>query len=337
MANSKKSLSIDKPVASADDIARVVAGCIERHVLPGQGIVVGLSGGIDSVALLHILVQLRKEGQPDFQLSALHVHHGISLFADEWDDFCHDACKQMDVAYSCLRVAVERSSKDGLEAAARRARHEVFAAADADWLMLAHQRDDQAETLLFNLLRGSGIAGVAAMRELNGRLLRPMLTISRGEIEQYAQLHQLDWCEDESNADTRYSRNFLRRSIIPALTLRFPATTKNLAAAAGRFAEAHDMLNELAIADLGDVPAEFPLSLQKLRALSEARARNLLRYLLAGQNVQIPSEARLREALRQMLAADADRHPALVFGRYRLLRRRGWIYLEPVAACADKH
>ncbi len=296
----------------------------------------GLSGGIDSVALLHILVHLRKEGQQDFHISALHVHHGISQFADEWDDFCHDACRQMGVAYSCARVAVERSSKDGFEAAARRVRHEVFAAACADWLMLAHHRDDQAETLLFNLLRGSGIAGVAAMREQNGQLLRPLLTVSRGEIEQYAQLHQLEWREDESNADTRYSRNFLRRNIIPALTHRFPATAKNLAAAAGRFAEAHEMLNELAIADLGDAPAEFPLSLQKLRTLSEVRARNVLRYLLAGEKVQIPSEARLREALRQMLAADADRHPALVFGRQRLLRRRDWIYLEPVGACADK-
>ncbi|MDI6748207.1 MAG: tRNA lysidine(34) synthetase TilS [Rhodocyclaceae bacterium] len=336
MANSKKLLSTEPLDPSANALVEAVDACLERHVLPGQRVVVGLSGGMDSVCLLHMLVQLKDHRQRTFNIAALHVHHGLSPFADQWDAFCSDYCQQLHVPYANVRVEVERSSRDGLEAAARRARHAVFAAAEADWFMLAHQRDDQAETLLFNLLRGSGIAGVAAMREQSGRLLRPMLGISRDAIERYVLRHQLEWCEDESNADTRYSRNFLRRSILPALTLRFPATTKNLAAAASRFAEAHDMLDELAIADLGASVAEFPLSLQKLAVLSEPRARNLLRYLLAGQNVQIPSEARLREALRQMLDADPDRHPALVFGRHRLLRRRGWVYLEPVAACADK-
>ena len=336
MVNSRKSLSIDTPASSANCLVQAVAACLARYVLPRHRVVVGLSGGIDSVSLLHVLVHLKQDGQLDFDLAALHVHHGISPFADQWDEFCRDACQQWRVPYASVRVLVERSSKDGLEAAARRARHAVLSTAPADWIMLAHQRDDQAETLLFNLLRGSGIAGVAAMREHSGRLLRPMLTIGREAVEQYARLHQLAWCEDESNADTRHSRNFLRQSILPALTTRFPATTKNLAAAASRFAEAHDMLNELAIADYGDAPVEFPLNVQKLRDLSEPRARNLLRYLLAVQNVQIPSEARLREALRQMLEADVDRHPALVFGQYRLLRRRGWVYLEPVAACADK-
>lgn len=305
-------------------------------MLPRQHVVVGLSGGIDSVSLLHALSRQINAGSRPFALSALHVHHGISPHADQWEVFCRDYCARLGVPYASVRISVERASKDGLEAAARRARHAVFADVDADWLMLGHQRDDQAETLLFNLLRGSGVAGAAAMRERNGRLLRPLLSIDRTEVERYARLHQLEWCEDESNADTRHSRNFLRRSIIPALTCRFPATVKNLAGAAGRFGEAQQLLNELALIDLGDAAAEFPLDLRKLRTLDEPRARNLLRYLLAIGHVQIPSEARLREALRQMLAAGTDRHPALVFGQQRLLRRHGWIYLEPVEACADK-
>lgn len=333
MANSRKLPSIDSP---DDAPVTAVASCIERHVLPGQRVVVGLSGGTDSVVLLHALLRQMNVAPRAFALSAVHVHHGISPHADQWDAFCRDYCERLGVPYASVRISVERASKDGLEAAARRARHAVFAGVDADWLMLAHQRDDQAETLLFNLLRGSGIAGGAAMRERNGRLLRPLLAVGRDEIERYARLHQLEWCEDESNADTRHSRNFLRHDIIPALTGRFPATARNLAGAAARFGEAQQLLNELALIDLGDAEAAFPLNLQKLRVLTEPRARNLLRYLLANRNVQIPSEARLREALRQMLDAGADRHPVQVFGQHRLLRRRGRIYLEPVEACADR-
>lgn len=336
MENSRKLPSIDTVERDDNALVGAVAACLECHVLPGQRVAVGLSGGIDSVALLHVLREVNavNAAHSACVLSALHVHHGISPHADQWDVFCRDYCARLRVPYASVRVTVGVASQEGLEAAARRVRHAEYAAVDADWIMLAHQRDDQAETLLFNLLRGSGVSGAAAMREKNGRLLRPLLSVGRAEVERYARLHQLDWCEDESNADTRHSRNFLRQSIFPALTGRFPAAAKNLAAAAARFAEAHELLGALALADLGDAAAEFPLDVAKLRALSEPRARNLLRYLLASHHVQIPGEVRLREALRQMLDAAPDRHPALVFGRHRLLRRRGWIYLEPVEECA---
>lgn len=339
MANSRKLPSIDTAdqadKARDDALVRAVTASLERHVLPGQRVAVGLSGGMDSVALLRVLQQINA-AHGGYVLSALHVHHGISPHADQWDVFCRDYCARLCVPYSNVRVTVEVASPEGLEAAARRVRHAEFAAADVDWLMLAHHRDDQAETLLFNLLRGSGVSGAAAMRERSGRLLRPLLSVGRAEVERYVRLHQLDWCEDESNTDIRHSRNFLRRNILPALTGRFPAAAKNLAAAAARFAEAHELLGALAWVDLGDADAEFPLEVAKLRVLSEPRARNLLRCLLAGHHVQIPSEARLREALRQMLAAGADRHPALVFGQHRLLRRSGWIYLEVVEGCAAR-
>jgi len=193
---------------------------------------------------------------------------------------------------------------------------------------LAHHRDDQAETLLFNLLRGTGVAGAAAMRERSGRLLRPFLSVGRDDIMRYAAEHRLDWVEDESNADTRHARNFLRHRILAPLSQRFPAAAKNLAGAAARFAEAQDLLDDLARADLGSV-TDFPLPVATLQALDEPRARNVLRYLLARRGVPIPGEARLREALRQMLSAAADRHPALQLGRHRLTRRRGLLYIEP--------
>lgn len=304
-------------------LSAVLAACLQRHVQAGQQLVVGLSGGIDSVVLLHALSELHKCG-----LSALHVHHGISPNAERWTGFCEDLARQLDVPFECVKVEVERGSADGLEAAARRARHAAFASAQADWIVLAHHRDDQAETLLFNLLRGTGVAGAAAMRERSGRLLRPFLAIGRDEIERYATAHRLDWIEDESNADTRYSRNFLRHRILDPLLKRFPAAAKNIAGAAARFAEAQDLLDDLARADLGAV-SDFPIPVTLLQGLDEARARNVLRHLLARHAAKIPSEARLREALRQMLTAAADRHPDLRFGDHRLVRRRGLLYLEP--------
>lgn len=313
-----------------------MAVSLDRNVRAGEHVVVGLSGGVDSVVLLHALAAQCSATGRAFRLSALHVHHGISPNADRWAAFCADHARQLGVPYAQAHVEVERAAPDGLEAAARRARHAVFDAVAADWIMLAHHRDDQAETLLFNLLRGTGIAGAAAMRARSGRLLRPFLAIGRSEIERYAGAHALAWCEDESNADIRHSRNFLRHRILAPLVQRFPAAARNLAAATARFAEARDLLDDLARLDLGEDSGDFPLSLEKLRELAESRARNVLRYLLVQRAVPIPSEARLREALRQMLTAGADRHPALVLGAYRLLRRRGRIYLEPVDASIDR-
>lgn len=323
MASTRKSPSIDAAVALAPGLTAVLAACLQRHVQSGQRLVVGLSGGIDSVVLLHALASLHRDG-----VSALHIHHGISPNADRWAKACAEFALQLGVPFACARVEVERSSADGLEAAARRARHAAFAAAQADWIVLAHHRDDQAETLLFNLMRGTGIAGAAAMRERSGRLLRPLLTLGRDEIERYAVAHRLDWIEDESNADTRHARNFLRHRILAPLTQRFPAAAKNLAGAAARFAEAQDLLDDLARADLGSV-TDFPVPVTALQVLDEPRARNVLRYLLARHAVPIPSEARLREALRQMLSAAADRHPALQLGDHRLTRRHGLIYIDP--------
>jgi len=168
------------------------------------------------------------------------------------------------------------------------------------------------------------------MRERTGVLLRPLLGIGRTAIEAYAAAHHLDWIEDESNADIRHSRNFLRQRVLPEISDRFPAAARNLAAAAARFAEAGELLDVLARTDLEAID-DFPVSIACLAKLDVLRARNALRYLLAQRDVQIPSEARLREALRQLLNAAQDRHPAVQFGTYRLCRRRGWIHLEPLA------
>jgi tRNA(Ile)-lysidine synthase len=331
MANSRKSPSIDAAAALSAAVTRCLTPCVH----PGAHVTVALSGGIDSVCLLHVLVQLVHSGHCPLVLSAVHVHHGLSPHADHWEAFCQEYCASLQVPCSSVHVTVDRHSKEGLEGAARRVRHAVFDAIATDWVLLAHHRGDQAETLLFNLLRGCGLAGAAAMRERNGRLLRPFLQLGREEIELYARHHGLSWCEDESNADERHARNFLRQNIVPQLAVRFPAAVASLAGAAARFAEAKDLLDELARADLPAGHDGFPVRIDVLQALGEVRARNVLRYLLAKNQVQIPSEPRLREALRQMLAAGQDRHPVVVFGRHCLRRQRGWVYLEAVEGWAD--
>jgi tRNA(Ile)-lysidine synthase len=297
----------------------------EGFVKPGHILTVGLSGGLDSVVLLH---WLQRYLSPDlYQLRALHIHHGLSPNADAWAEACGRLCERLSVPLVVDHVEVERGSADGLEAAARRARHAAFSKTGSDWLLLAHHARDQAETLLFNLLRGCGVRGAGAMRPRQGRLLRPWLAVGRDVLEDYAQGEVLTWIDDESNADIRYSRNFLRCRVFPIMRSRFPATDSRLTAATRHFAEAQELLDDLARNDLAGKPARFPIRLSLLNALSEPRARNLLAFLLRESGVLITGEDRLKEALRQFRTAAEDRHPSMTFGEYHIVRRRGQVEL----------
>lgn len=319
MASSKKS-------PCSEPLRAGWLACAEGRIRHGQKVTVGLSGGLDSASLLHWLSNGNVEDK--VHLSALHVHHGISENADAWADGCRSLCEQLQVPLAIVRVTVERGSSDGLEGAARRARHAAYAQAKSDWILLGHHRADQAETLLFNLLRGCGVRGAGGMRPQNHRLLRPWLGVGRDVIERYAREAGLRWVEDDSNTDIRFSRNFLRHHVIPLLQERFPAAEARLATAAMRFAEAQELLEELARIDLGRVETAFPVPVAVLTNLSESRARNLLAYLLRANGVPVASGDRLAEALRQLLTAASDRHPAITFDRHQLTRRRGMIELN---------
>ncbi len=327
MASSRNNAQPDRLLTVIDDTL--------RRYLPvdaaSQRLLVGLSGGRDSVALLHALWVL----QPSwgYSLAACHVHHGLSVHADAWLSFCRQLCTACAIPLKAVHITVPPNAPEGLEAAARARRYEVFAASEADWLILAQHRHDQAETLLFNLLRSGGVHGARAMPEVRLlrqglSVLRPLLSVSRDSLEAYLQKNALQWVDDESNADLRWSRNYLRHRVMPALRERFPAADACLARAAGRFAEAADLLDDLARLDAGAVPLLFPFPVAGLSSLPEARARNLLRYLLSQQGVMIPSEARLREGLRQILQAKSDRHPSVMLGAWRLFRRKNTVCLE---------
>ncbi|MBI5923519.1 MAG: tRNA lysidine(34) synthetase TilS [Betaproteobacteria bacterium] len=313
----------------------VVAAFLRRHLGLDQKLVVGLSGGRDSIVLLHILQRL--QSRFEFHLSACHVNHGLSPRAEEWQLFCQRVCAEWGISLTVNAVDIPRSSAEGLEAAARNRRYAVFSEISADWLVLAQHRGDLAETTLFNLLRGTGLAGMASMPETRLLrpglgLMRPMLGVARFDIDAYLERHHLDWVEDESNQNTGFSRNFLRHEVLPLLLSRFPAAEKKLASAVAHFSEAKSLLDQLAIIDLGEHPPEFPVPLECFARLSEPRGRNLLRFLLFRHGTGIPSEERLIEAVRQLLEAKQDRHPAVVFGDKQLCRKRGRVHLEPINA-----
>lgn len=252
---------------------------------------IAFSGGLDSTVLLHLLASLAKtETLPP--LSAVHVHHGLQAAADAWPSHCQSVCDRLGVPLRVMRVQVQPGAS--LERAARDARYQAFTeVTGAGQVMLTGQhRDDQAETLLFRLLRGAGVRGLAAMpvhRPLaGGYLVRPLLDVSRTELQAYAHAHQLQWIEDPSNADSRFSRNYLRHRVFPLLTERWPQAVASLARTAEHLSEAQGLLDELAVMDLqaADQPSPFPwltlpsLALAPLRELSDARQRNVLRHWL---------------------------------------------------------
>ncbi len=310
---------------SADLVGRLEAFAAAR-IAPGEALFIGLSGGCDSVVLLHLLCQAGLAGR----LSAIHVNHGLSANADTWADFCTTYCQSLGVSLICCSVTVDRNTGQGLEAAARQARYAAFAQtlpAGAS-LLLAQHRGDQAETVLFNLLRGAGVAGAAAMRDERGlgtgRLLRPLLDVSRAEIEAYAQQHELNWIEDESNVDIRFTRNLLRHEVLTVINQYFPHAESALARAAANFAEASDLLDDLAAQDWLHVADGEMARLLELRSLSLSRLKNLLRWRLRQLAWQAPAAARLDEFCRQLMTAAPDRHPELILpaGKMRLARGR---------------
>ena len=253
---------------------------------------VALSGGLDSTVLLHLLVQLRQTHSIP-PITAVHVHHGLQAAADTWPAHCQALCDGLGVPLQVVRVQVQAGAS--VERAARDARYQAFAALTAagEVLLVGQHRDDQAETLLFRLLRGAGVGGLAAMphqRRLGaGHLFRPLLDVPRARLESYAREQGLSWIEDPSNSQTDFSRNFLRHEVFPVLTRRWPQAAASMARSASHCAEAQGLLEELAKQDLqtADSASDFAwldlpsLALAPLASLSPARQRNALRHWLA--------------------------------------------------------
>ncbi len=332
MASSRKSKS--RP----DTLPGRVDAALTPHVPAGGSILVGLSGGVDSVVLLHLLAGLAP--RHFWKLSALHVHHGISPNADAWAEFCAKLCGQLAIPLQIERVDIAPLREKGIEAAARELRHAALSRQPADFVALAHHQDDQAETMLLQLLRGAGVKGAAAMPLVKATaqgpaLLRPLLDISRAELEEYAAHHGLQWVVDESNSDETYPRNFLRHRVLPQLEQRFPACRTTLARAASHFAEADVLLDALAGLDAHDAFDGKTLSVARLSELDRRRAKNLLRWFLAQRCALMPENPRLEEMLRQLISAREDAQICIAWGGWELRRYRGRVHVcnrqtEPV-------
>lgn len=252
---------------------------------------IAFSGGLDSTVLLHLLATLAKtESLP--ALSAIHIHHGLQAVADAWPAHCQAVCDALGIPLQIVHVTVQKGAS--LERAARDARYAAFTSVTRinDVLMTGQHRDDQAETLLFRLLRGAGVRGLSGMpaqRALGqGSLVRPLLDISRAELEAYARDHDLRWVEDPSNQDRQFSRNYLRHQVMPLLTGRWPQAHASMARSAAHLREAQGLLDELAQIDLAQasLPGEFEwsglpsLEFAVIAGLSDARQRNALSHWL---------------------------------------------------------
>jgi len=317
---------------SSTDLTERVADALVPTLPAGSSILLGLSGGVDSVVLLHLLKSLSL--RYSWRLSALHVHHGINPQADAWAIFCADLCVLHGVSLQVEHVDIAPLRSLGIEAAARKLRHDAFAQQQVDFVALAHHLDDQSETLLLQLLRGAGVRGASAMPAIKYRanaptLLRPLLNVPRSILLKYAQQHALQWVEDASNADDTYPRNFLRHRILPILEQRFPAYRKTLLRSAQHFAEAAELLDELAQQDAVGVIANNRLNIIKLRVLGVVREKNLLRYFLAAQGAPIPDSTRLQEMLRQLCNARQDAQLCIDWRGWQMRRYHDHAYTMP--------
>jgi tRNA(Ile)-lysidine synthase len=292
--------------------------------LPAQShICVAFSGGEDSSVLLHALASARTSAAQPFQLSARHVHHGLSANADAWAVHCSRVCRQIEVPFSVTHVTVDRKSKQGIEAAAREARYRGLfeqRAPTVTHFALAHHALDQAETVLLQLLRGAGPEGLAAMahdavtaphKPTSHRAAtawRPLLGIGKSAIIAYAKQHAITSVIDESNVDVRFARNRMRHAVWPTVSGAFPGAETTLARAAKLQAEAAELQRDLAIIDATHCITDDSrvIALQGWRALSSARRRNLLRYWIAQHDCPALSLDRLSEWDRQLFAVESE-------------------------------
>lgn len=332
MADSGNRLSVD--------LADSVTAVLSCHLRPDQSVTVAYSGGIDSAVLLDLMCRL----QPDFRyrLEAIHIDHQISPHSTQWAGFCARSCERRKIPLRVEKIVLGRDSGRGIEAAARSARYRVFETLATDWLLTAHNQDDQVETVFLNLLRGSGpigLGGIPASRnngvigDLERRLLRPLLDVARGRITAYAHWRGIEWIDDESNLDIRLARNFLRHDCLPRLARRFPGFREPVLRSARWAAEASHLLDVLAAGDYDrSTDEQGRLSAKVLQTLGDTRGRNLLRFWLRRQGLRPPDAKNLAEMLRQVVSSAPGAQIGFAVGGRLIRRYRSWIAVTAVQA-----
>ena len=296
----------------ADWLAARIAALVPAY--PDVSLCVALSGGVDSTALLAALAACRSKPA---RLRALHVDHGLRPASKQWAQHCRSLARRLRVPLKVLTTKVVRARGESLEAAAREARYRLLASAlePGEVLLTAHHCDDQLETVLLQLFRGSGLPGLAGMPALapfaKGWLVRPLLSRSRAELEAWAREHELTWVDDDSNADVQLDRNYLRLHILPLIRERWPGSPVAVARSARHVAEAQALLDALALSDVDRARYGESLSVKTLRALPPARRRNALRFWITRAGYLAPDTRRLGEIAGALLDARPDANPSV--------------------------
>lgn len=293
-----------------------------------------LSGGLDSCVLLHLLASLR-ESLP-WALQAIHINHGLQVVANLWQAHCESLCEQYGIPLQVVQLSLAPGPGESVEAVAREARYRALAEhiGPGHLLLTAQHQDDQAETLLLQLLRGSGPAGLASMpvtsRFGTGWLARPLLGISRDAIAAYARQNRLTWEEDPSNRDLRFDRNFIRHQVMPLLSGRWPAATVTLSRAARFSGELLVLAQEEAEEDLAQVrrPGNHGLSIERLRCFDSVRLRNLLRHWITLTGAPLPSSKKLARIEHEAVHGRADAKPLIAWRAWEVRRYRDCLQLE---------
>lgn len=306
---------------------------IARHFPDQRAFLIGLSGGVDSVVLLHLLCQLRQT-QP-LQLRAVHIHHGLSPNAEAWVHFCQQLCQEWQVPLVVRRVKV--CGDQGVEGNARAARyHAIGEIIQPDEIFTtAHHLDDQAETFFLALKRGAGVKGLSAMQAVkfwqNFVLFRPLLPFSKSDILHYAQANNLAWVEDESNHNQGFDRNFLRYAVLPALNQRWQGFNQMVARAGQHCAEQQMLLEELLAEELSQRInlTEKSLDITGFGDFSRLKQQQLLRLWLEKCQQPMPSQAQLEQIRQRLILAGQDKNPQFQLGEQRIRRYQDRIFITP--------
>jgi len=312
-------------------IESALFSAIRKH--PKMPLVIAYSGGVDSQVLLHAFASLNQKNVISNLIRVCHVNHGLSKNANAWQTFAEQECTKLNLKLTVSQVNVQAQAQQSLEALARDARYQVLQSIHCkpSIIITGHHSDDQAETFLLALKRGSGLKGLSAMatetKQAKDLLLRPLLKVSRAQIIDYAKKHDLTWVEDESNTDSRFERNFIRNDIMPLLANRWPSIVNTINRSSEHCREGQLLLSELAAEDHNFCQNEAKsLSVVPLSQLSQGRFNNLIRYFLELNHCLMPSTEQLAQ-LRQQLKADDDKNPAVKVGDHYLRRYKGTLYL----------
>ena len=294
-----------QPHTDAPDLPQALAAAWPAEIGAGCTVETGLSGGLDSVVLLHVLAAL--QARFGFVLQAVHVHHGLNNRADEWLSFCQTLCRRLGVPLRVAKVQPDLAAGMGVEAAARKARYDAFAESRCDVLALAHHRDDQVETFMLAALRGGGVRALSAMpewRSLNARtrIWRPLLDCSREHLAAYAAVHGLDCVQDPSNADPALLRNWLRHEALPPWRARVPHLDAHILHSVAALQDELALLDEVVTADWQMLHADGEFDVVKWRGLSEVRRRQQLLQLAKVHDLGVPARAGVADFARVLYA-----------------------------------